>query len=408
MPDVMDGMAKLEQMAHRSASEDKADKIMQTAKTKLVLSRDASSCFFASLAMRLDFKPDWEVPTAATDGKRLLYNPDFVIGLPIGQVVGMLAHEAMHCANKHFARRGSRDPENFNIAADLSINPLLVDAGFQLPDGGMMPGTGEYTDFNRGLSMEEYYSLLGQKKPDEDGEPDDSPGACDPGGCGSVMPREGMSEADMNQLDQEWTANVAAAQQAAERRGDMPGSLKRLCGEVLAPNVDWKATLREFVTRPAKRDYNWKRPNRRFAAQGLFLPSLNSLEIGHIVALIDVSGSIDDETLRRFGSELQDVAGVGLCKMTIVYHDSQVCRVDEWNRDDGPLVLEACGGGGTDHRPAFEWIDENCEEKPDVVVCLTDLQSRFPSEQPEYPVMWASTDKQQGHPWGERLDIPIE
>lgn len=407
---------RLEQTAHRMKSEETAARIVAAGKTRLILAKDAKSVFFATLVMRLKFSPDWTVDTAATDGRRLIYNPDFIQTLTEPELIGLLAHEVLHCTNKHFARRSERDPADWNIACDLAINPLLVECGFTLPAGGMIPGEADYATFEPGRSAEEYYAQLqSAKQPEQDGDdqPGDQPGngSADPGQCGGVIDPQAddgtpTDATDKTQLDSEWSANVAAAQQASERRGTMPGGLSRLCGSILAPAADWKAALREFITKPAKRDYNWKRPNRRFIHQGLYLPSTNSLELGHIIAAIDTSGSIGEATLTRFASELDDIARQGASKITILYHDAAVCHVEEWTPEDGPLTLTPCGGGGTDHNPIFEWIDQNTDEPPAALVCLTDLYSDFPSIEPEYPVLWAAADTTAPHPFGERIDIP--
>lgn len=433
---------RLNDFAHRADSEEKAARAVSAAKTRLVLAKDASSVFFATLALRLDFRPDWTIDTAATDGRRLLYNPDFVLGLSESELLGLLAHEVLHCTGKHFARRAGRDPEDWNIACDLAINPLLIESGFSLPAGGLMPGGPHYEQLAPGSAAEEYFAALqAAKQPDPDGDEngDGSPadgqgdpsgdstggddaqpgessggssGPADPGGCGGVIDPTDEADgsdgdpAEMQQLDAEWSINIAAAQQAAQRRGTLSAGLARLCGDALAPVVDWKAALREFIARPAKRDYNWKRPNRRHIHRGLYLPSLHSLEIGHIVAAIDTSGSIDEATLTRFASELADIATQGAARITILYHDSEVVKVEEWTPDDGPLTLTPCGGGGTDHRPVFDWIEANSDEPPAVFVGLTDLASCFPTAAPDFPVLWASTDRRAPHPFGERLDTP--
>src|SRR5206468_2698134 len=84
-------------------------------------------------------KPTWDVDTVAVDGRELRYNPWFVTDLQTEELVGVLAHEAMHCALAHMSRRGTRDLVLWNIACDLAINPLLLDAGIKLPDCRLMP-----------------------------------------------------------------------------------------------------------------------------------------------------------------------------------------------------------------------------------------------------------------------------
>jgi Predicted metallopeptidase (DUF2201). len=44
--------------------------------------------------------------------------------------------------------------------------------------------------------------------------------------------------------------------------------------------------------------------------------------------------------------------------------------------------------GGTNHRPVFKHLD-NMRDEPDQVVLFTDAESRFPSNPPNYDVLWA-------------------
>ena len=129
-----DPFAAHEQAAQRYASEELAAKNIGKARVKLVLGKDASSVFFASLTLRLQPVVDWECDTAATDGKRLTYSPEFINKLDPQEVIGLLAHEVMHCAMGHPIRRGHREAQKWNVAADLAINHVLREAGFSLVD----------------------------------------------------------------------------------------------------------------------------------------------------------------------------------------------------------------------------------------------------------------------------------
>ena len=74
----------------------------------------------------------------ATDGSRIVYNPAFVDELKPAELEGTLAHEVLHCALGHQCRRGERDPRLWNEAADLAINPILLENGFTLPAGALI------------------------------------------------------------------------------------------------------------------------------------------------------------------------------------------------------------------------------------------------------------------------------
>jgi predicted metal-dependent peptidase len=375
-----DPFAAIEQMARQKAAEESATRAITIARTKLVLGRDAKSVFFATLALRLKPVIAWEEETMAVDGKSLFYNPDFTNGLQPEEVMGVVVHEVMHCSLNHHARRMGRDPYRWNVAADLAINHLLVQNGFVLPKKVLMPGQGSFTNFAPGLSAEEYYTQLPQDM--GQGEP-----GTDPGGCGRVRDPRGASPADCANEEADWQAATAQAESAANSRGTMPAGLSRMCDQVLRPAADWKAVLREFVSRSAKSDFSWARPNRRFIAQGLYLPGLYSEELGEVLVLVDTSGSIGQEELSVFGNELDGILSSFDCTATVVYHDSEPCKVDEWASTDGPFKLEPVGGGGTSHEWLGEWLEKH-GSTPACIVCLTDMATDFGAD-PGIPVLWA-------------------
>jgi predicted metal-dependent peptidase len=66
------------------------------------------------------------------------------------------------------------------------------------------------------------------------------------------------------------------------------------------------------------------------------------------------------------------------------------------------LPPSIAGGGGTDFRPPFRWIEEQ-DLHPGVVVYFTDARGVFPAE-PACPVVWLV----KGHapvPWGNRIQL---
>jgi predicted metal-dependent peptidase len=381
-----DPFAVVEEAAARQAAEEGAGRALAGARTRLVLGRDARSAFFATLVLRLRPEPGWDLDTLATDGRVLRYHPPFVTALSPDELVGVLAHEVMHCALAHPARRAGRDPERWNVACDLAINPLLARAGVVLPTSRLTPGEGTYAGLEPGKSAEEYYTLLPAADPPtgEGGRP----GPADPGGCGGVTDPADGDPAEARRVEADWRVALAQAQRAAAGRGPLPAGLGRAVGAVLHPPADWRAVLREFVSAAARNDYSWVRPNRRFVAQGLFLPGLHSEELGDVVLAVDTSGSIDAKTLGVFAAEADAVLAAYDCAVTVLYHDTEVQKVQAWQSRDGPLVLDPVGGGGTSHACVFDWI-ERAGLAPACVVCLTDLETEFPPSPPAVPVLWA-------------------
>ncbi len=126
------------------------------ARTQLLLNQP----FFGTLCLRLKLVSG-SVPTMATDGRRIAFNPAFVDELKPAELEATLAHEVMHCALGHHCRRGERDPRLWNEAADLAINPILVGNGFTLPTGALIDSS--FSD----LSAEEIYARLLRDKNDQ-------------------------------------------------------------------------------------------------------------------------------------------------------------------------------------------------------------------------------------------------
>ncbi len=406
-----DPFAALEQAAARQAAQEKAMQALVQARCRLVLGKDARSAFFATLALRLVAEIDWQIDTMSTDGRKLSLNPGFVTGLSAEELVGVVAHEVLHNALAHHARRGPRDVKRWNIACDLAVNPLLLDAGFILPASRLVPGEGVYKDLPRGKSAEDYYGLLPQETPEGDsqddgnGEGQGAPEGQDPGGCGGVKDPASSSPAACRQAEAEAAVAVAQAQQAARGRGPLPSGLARLVEEVLQPRVDWRDVLRQFVSSFARNDYAWSPPNRRFIHAGLYLPGLRSEELGDVVLAVDTSGSIGEKELARFAAEAQAILEAFDCTLTIVFHDAEVQQVQHWRSGDGPLTLEPVGGGGTSHVCVFDWVASQ-GEPPTCVVCLTDLYTDFPITPPAVPVLWAVVgDNDAQPPFGLRVTV---
>jgi predicted metal-dependent peptidase len=371
---------------------------MAAARVKLILGRDAKSAFFATLALRLRPEVCWDIDTIATDSRTLQYHPPFVTGLSPDELVGVVAHEVMHCALAHPSRRQAREASRWNIACDLAINPLLREAGIVLPGCRLMPGEGQFVELLPGKSAEEYYSaLMNGKDEDGDGDQNNERSGTDPGGCGQVIDASIDDSAANKQVEADWRVALAQAHHAAAQRGALPGGLGRMAENVIHPTQDWRGILRQFVASHARNDYSWVRPNRRLIAHGLYLPGLHSEELGDVALAVDTSGSISEEMLGVFGMEVNAILAAYDCTVTVLYHDTEVQRVQSWHPADGPLVLEPIGGGGTSHVCVFDWI-ERVGSDPTCIVCLTDMESEFPSTIPSAPVLWAATGSCQVQP----------
>ena len=393
-----------------------------TAKDKITKARAGlilDAPFFGSLALRIKLQEDPSAKTAWIDGKTMGYNPTFIDGLTLAETKGVLAHEVMHVAAAHHARRQNREPGKWNKAGDAAINQALLDAGFSLP-AKHIPGEND--------SAESIYSRLpdqptqdnGQQGEGDGGSGQGSPGPGDqsgsdpdPGGCGEVRDYPGDGDgpatpAEMAQAEAEAKVAAAQAAQQAKAQGKLPASLARLVEEILEPKADWRQILARFVERAARNDYSWSHPNRRYIHAGLYLPGMHSQEIGSIAIAVDTSVSISARELAEFAAEISGILDAYDTRAQVIYCDTEIGRTEEFTKQDLPLVLNPSGGGGTDFRPPFTWIEEHADQAPACLVYLTDgYCSDFPEAAPEYPVLWALTEGNSRFkpPFGEVIEI---
>ncbi len=104
---------------------------------------------------------DHRVTTAATDGKTIYVNADFMSKLSDKERVFVFAHEVCHIALNHILRSKDKDSKLWNIATDAVINQYLKKDGLPMIDGGVdIEGALKY-------DAEELYEELVQRKHDK-------------------------------------------------------------------------------------------------------------------------------------------------------------------------------------------------------------------------------------------------
>lgn len=368
--------------------------IIERAKTQLIIGHP----FFASILLKRKLQEDARISTACIDSTGFIrYNAAWVEKHTVQNVVFLLAHECMHYMLMHCDahRIGGRDPGRWNHACDAVINETLIESKVgEFIDGGVRwPGATT-------MSAEEIYELLPENEGKGGGGGKGAPGGpgmdIDPSAT-PLDPAEAAAQAAEVKLE------VAQAIQAAQQMGTLPASLKRFAEKLLESKVPWFEKLARFMQGVAKNDYNRSRPNRRFIATGMYLPSLHSPSMDTMALIIDTSGSIGQQQLDEFAGHLNAI--LETCKperMVVVYCDAEVNHVDEYSSHDLPVRLTAYGGGGTDMRKATTWVDENLQA-PDCCVMLTDGYTPWP-QHTDYPLVVAcTTDKVS--PVGETIRI---
>jgi predicted metal-dependent peptidase len=388
--------------------------------TGSILRLRLKSPFFATLAMHARFVERADIPTAATDGRDVFYNAEFLGSLSLGELDGVLLHEVLHAALGHVTRRGNRNPHRWNIAADIVVNGLIDEQGIELPGMAMR-------DPNLcGYSVEEVYTLLpaDQSKQEVDAdllEPPPGPpsrgngtGAADEDGDGSGNDGEGPKRAtsrpsinDAKSLERHWRAAASQAASVARGsgKGDLPAGIERAFALRDFPKLDWRSVLWRFMANTAT---DFATFDRRYMYQGLYLETLEDQNL-RVVVCVDTSGSINEELISTLMTEVQGVlrAYPGL-SCTLFFADAELY---------GPFVIAsegelpaAQGGGGTDFRPLFDRLESDPPggEPPSVCIYMTDGFGDFPATEPRFPVLWAIVPgglDEESFPFGEAVRL---
>jgi predicted metal-dependent peptidase len=224
---------------------------------------------------------------------------------------------------------------------------------------------------------------------------------CDRLGEVRDAPTESNDPSEQTPTEADWQQAVQQAAVLAKGQGKLPGALKRFAKSAATSRIDWRSVLRRFVQEVAKADYSFSRPNLRYVARSIYLPSLRNHEVGVLAVAVDTSGSVDQVLLDQFQGEIRTIADeVKPRQVRVLYCDAKVQGEDVFERDD-LIELHPNGGGGTDFRPVFERIEE-WDEPPVAVVYLTDLLGTFPKEEPNVPTLWVTGDeKPRPVPFGE-------
>jgi len=395
---------------------------LAAARTRLILDKP----FLGALVLRLPMNPadpDW-CPTTATDARAFYYNPEYIRQLSIEQTQFMLAHEALHCALSHFARRRHRVRHRWDLACDYAINPLLIDEGLEAPPHAL------HVPLYKGMTAEEIYPLIedndasqtldkhaydhdNQGRGSDDGPREDGltdrPAAAEPrdgeqgGGTQAQSEPEPLTPDEQETLNVQWQQRLAGAAQQAMQAGKLGGELARMIDHLLQPQLPWRMLLARYMTAAARDDYSYMRPSRR---EGDFiLPTLRSHQLELVVA-VDTSGSIKERELAEFIAEIDALKGQVWARVTLLPCDTRLCEgapwvFEPWEEFTPPEGIR--GGGGTSFLPVFGWI-ERTGPRPDLVVYFTDAQGAFPPVAPHYPVVWLVKGRSQ-IPWGQRIQL---
>jgi predicted metal-dependent peptidase len=372
-------------------------------KSHVALMNDPKYCLYSGIFMLGKTEVRDEIPTACTDGRNTYYGREFVDKLSDPELKGLILHENLHKAFRHttvWKHLYKKQPQLANMACDYVINLMIHDSdpnGFavKLPEGGLLDE--KYRGMDAGQVFRELEQQL-KSNGSGNGKGD---------GSGDSQPQEGqgfdehdwesaeeMSEDEKQQLAREVDQ---ALRQGALLAGKLSGNVPREISEAMEAKVNWREVLRDFVNSICadKDNSTWRRPNRRWVDQDVYMPSAVGEAVGRIVVGIDTSGSIGQAEIGQFLGEL-----ISICNhvqpegIDLLYWDTAVAGHEKYGRDEYEALMSStkpAGGGGTDPACVPKYLEQH-KMNPECVIMLTDgFVSSWGNW--KHPVFWGITSK---------------
>lgn len=444
-------------------NEDEDDARQRMSKVISIMTQKHGFYAAKAMSAKIEICDDSMTSTGCTDGEHIWVNAGFVMENSIDVLIGLVCEECQHIYNGHTVRRGDRDSHTWNEAIDYSISPFLKAFGLDIGEmyydakyAGMV-AEAIYTKLiseqqeqkkkgnpnqpcNNGGGGAQGGNQQSQSKPQQqdgkaNGGAKEQPGSSPGPGPGSGKTRtiktrdkEGNSitkeipaedygkvidqiKPDGSALSKEEQIQKAdyyqmQAQQAlviAKACGSVPGEFENLIKKMLEPVIDYDGVILRAFMGDTPDDYSYARPNKRWlGCLNLIYPGITKSGAGVIAIWVDTSGSVSDTEFRNFIGIVNNVLPVARpTQLIFIQGDRRTTDVTEYTEYDTIEEIKRKGYGGTSFVPFFQYLEDN-HIKPDQAIVLTDLEvgrSEFPNDEPDYPVLFLSTNKEWA-PWG--------
>lgn len=370
MSEVLDPKARKRSKKYENLVGPTDPKVDHEARERLVTARIAlllRHSFFGNLATRLKLiNADEWCGTAATDGQKFYYNSRFIMMLKPKEVEFLVGHEVLHVVYDHIGRRGTRDPQIWNIANDYAVNadlkrhkvgefiktvPCLYEQKY---DGKTSEEI--YDDLMKNVQKINIEDLIDQLIDDHmDGDDEDGDSDGDQDGKGK---RPKMSAEERERVRQEVKQAIINAAQSANA-GELPLGVQRLIRDVTDPVMPWRELIQTNLTSAIRTDYSWMRPSRRGWHMDAVMPGMTPGEEIDVVVAIDMSGSISNKQAQAF---LGEIAGMMEAfdgyKVHVFCFDTDIYNPQDFTSENMDTIdgYEPQGGGGTDFDAIFEYL----------------------------------------------------
>ena len=334
----------------------------------------------------------------------LVINPEYWETLDDIQQLNLIQHEIYHIVFQHmFMTPFFKNHEVLNVAADCEVNSYLQN----LDDTWIVPSI-----FNAEskLGTKVYYDIIMNQTPPPPsqggGGSNGSNGLPDTKDDHSSWDKEfkECSDAEKQLIKNQINSQIkTATEQTMKMRGTIPAEMKAIVDELFKPKprvFDWKAYFRRMLG--SIYDINIKKTRRKESIRFPGAAGIKHKKKVSILVAVDTSGSVNDEELKDFFSEITYIYKVG-ARITILECDAAISANYEYT---GKWTGKVHGRGGTDFQPVIDYYRKNIKDYA-ALVYFTDGECSIPNNVPR-DTIWVITsagDHKKEYP-GRTLFIP--
>jgi len=313
-----------------------------------------------------------------------------------------MMHEILHVVLQHCFRINDRDKDIFNVACDIVVNSTILESNdndlnsITLRKYGVSMHLTPDKQEGRLFTAEQVYDLIYANV---------AKTSWDDHSHWSGGEDEMLRELWVKRLED--ACEAISIQDPANKRGLLPALIQRMLEELKNPQIDWRQILTEFVQEEVC-DYSFAPPDRRFLEGDFFLPDFNDKEdtVEDILFMIDTSGSMSDAMVAEAYSQIKGAIDQfnGRLRGWLGFFDAKVVEPKPFGDEDEFKAIRPVGGGGTDFKVIFEYVNQYMQDKlPVSIVILTDGYAPFPKEELSMgiPVLWLINNEKITPPWGK-------
>ena len=413
----------MERKTPAACEQEKAEKLVSVCREILLNARNElylNLSYMDAALSSLNFVPHFTAEGAGTDGYHYTYQPDFLAGrFMSGRVLvnRLYFHSVLHCVFVHMDTRGKREEGLWNLACDIAVEYLIDSMDMKCLHRPQTPARREcylrLKEKNGVMNAQSIYRCLQEEKLPE-------------GRYLALMAefyadnhsywtdendRPRMASDRKNKWDGMRETMETEMETFSKKASDEAGELSRQVRIENREQYDYREFLRKFsVMRETVQidtdafDYIYYDYGLRTYGNMPLIEPLETKEVKKIeefAVVIDTSMSCSEELVRRFLEQTYTVLSEAesfFTKMNI-----HVIQCDEKIQSDHIISsaeeladymehMEILGGGGTDFRPAFQYVDSLIQKKAFTglkgLIYFTDGYGMFPVKMPSYDTVF--------------------